>query len=258
MTWCDKCRSKAIIYQRYSGMHLCQAHFDEDVHRKIRESLRRTQLFGRGERVAVGLSGGKDSATLLYVLKNMFSRRKDIDLVAVIIDERHNVVQARLISQMLKVPSVVRSMHGATSSKLKSDLLIKTAQENGADVLATGQNLDDEAQEVFSKFLKGDVEGLLQPSAKRGDGDLIPWIKPLHRVPEKETRLYAITHGLYNPKSGCRPFANGWRLEVKRHLNGFESRHPGTKYSLLRSIERILLLKEGSMNGAKPLSPDGK
>ncbi|HOV52529.1 MAG TPA: tRNA lysidine(34) synthetase TilS, partial [Methanothrix sp.] len=77
MTWCDKCCSKAIIYQRYSGMHLCQAHFDEDVHRKIRESLRQTRLFGRGERVAVGLSGGGDSATLLYVLKNMFSRRKD-------------------------------------------------------------------------------------------------------------------------------------------------------------------------------------
>jgi tRNA(Ile)-lysidine synthase TilS/MesJ len=219
-------------------MHLCQAHFDEDVHRKIRESLRQTRLFGRGERVAVGLSGGGDSATLLYVLKNMFSRRKDIDFVAIIIDEGQGVAQARLISQKLGVPSIIRSMHSSTGSRAKADLLIKTAQESGADVLATGHNLDDEAQEVFLKFLKGDVEGLLQPSPGRP----IPWIKPLRRVPEKETRLYAITHGLYHHKSEC--FTFGWRLEVKRHLNGFESRHPGTKYSLLRSLERILLLKE--------------
>ncbi len=257
MTLCDKCRSNAIIYQRYSGMHLCRAHFDEDVHRKVRESLRRTQLFGHGMRVAVGLSGGKDSATLLYILKNMFSRRKDIDFVAIIIDEGQGLVQARHISQMLKVPSVVGSIYGA-GSNLKSDLLRSMAQENGADVLATGHNLDDEAQEVFSKFLQGDVEGLLQPSAERIDGDTIPWIKPLHRVPEKETRLYAITHGLYNPKSESRPFADGRKFEVKRHLNGFESRHPGTKYSLLRSLERVLLLKDGSIDGAKPLSADGK
>jgi len=256
MTLCDKCSSKAIIYQRYSGMHLCQAHFDEDVHRKIRESLRRTQLFGRGERVAVGLSGGKDSATLLYVLKNMFSRRRDIDFVAIIIDEGQGVAQARLISQMLKVPSVISSMHGATGTRVKADLLIKTAQENGADVLATGHNLDDEAQEVFLKFLQGDVEGLLQTSAGCRDKDPIPWIKPLRRVPEKETRLYAITHGLYHHRSECCTL--GWKLEVKRHLNGFESRHPGTKYSLLRSLERILLLKEGPINGAKPLSANGK
>ena len=249
MTCCDKCHSKAIIYQKYSGMHLCQAHFDEDVHRKIRESLRQTQLFGRGVRVAVGLSGGKDSATLLYVLKKMFSRRKDIDFVAVIIDEGQGVVQAKLISQMLKVPSVVGSMYGATGSNLKSDLLIKTAQDTGADVLATGHNLDDEAQEVFLKLLQGDIAELIAP---------IPWIKPLRRVPEKETRLYAITHGLYHPKSECRPFADGWKLEVKRHLNGFDSRHPGTKYSLLRSIERIHLLREGAIDGAKPLSADGK
>lgn len=53
MTKCDKCQSSAIIYQKYSGMRLCQAHFDQDVHRKIRESLRQTGLFGRGVRVAL-------------------------------------------------------------------------------------------------------------------------------------------------------------------------------------------------------------
>ncbi len=59
MTKCDKCQRCAIIYQRYSGMHLCREHFEEDVHRKIREALRKTGLFGRDARIAVGLDGGQ-------------------------------------------------------------------------------------------------------------------------------------------------------------------------------------------------------
>ncbi len=58
MIRCDKCQSSAIIYQKYSGKRLCQAHFDEDVFRKVRESLRQTGIFGRGARVALDLDGG--------------------------------------------------------------------------------------------------------------------------------------------------------------------------------------------------------
>ena len=47
MTKCDKCQSSAIIYQKYSGMRLCQAHFDEDVHRKIKRACAR-QGFSAG------------------------------------------------------------------------------------------------------------------------------------------------------------------------------------------------------------------
>ena len=87
MTKCDKCQRGAIIYQRYSGKHLCREHFEEDVHRKIKETLRKTGLFSHGSRIALGLDGGRKSATLAFVLKNLFIHRRDIDLLAVIIDE---------------------------------------------------------------------------------------------------------------------------------------------------------------------------
>jgi tRNA(Ile)-lysidine synthase TilS/MesJ len=87
MTECDKCRSEAIIYQKYSGMHLCGSHFEEDVHRKIRESIRETGVFAHSARVAVAVSGGKDSCTLLYALKTLFCRRPNIELIAIMVDE---------------------------------------------------------------------------------------------------------------------------------------------------------------------------
>jgi len=256
-------------------MHLCQAHFDQDLHRKIRESLRRTRLFRRGARVAVGLSGGKDSATLFYVLKNLFSCRRDIDLLAVIIDEgmegRAALGCARALAERLEVPYFVKSLPEAAwakspdpalqkevfspcgiNSALKKRLLEEVAQEMGADVLATGHSLDDEALDIFINYLRGDVEELLPL------GGQIAWVKPLQRIPEREIRLYAITHGLCALGlcilDSC-PKAEALQRDAKRHLDGFDSRHPGTKYSLLHSLERVLALNE---TGCKRPLPEGQ
>ena len=82
MIRCDKCQSHAIIYQKYSGKRLCQAHFEEDVFRKVRESLRQTGLFGRSSRVALNMDGGIDSAVLAFILKDIFRNRRDISFLA--------------------------------------------------------------------------------------------------------------------------------------------------------------------------------
>lgn len=262
-------------------MYLCQAHFEQDVHRKIRESLRQTGLFSRNARVAVGLSGGKKSVTLFYVLKNLFSRRRDIDLLAIIINEgtedRTALGGARALAGKLEVPYVVKSLSEASvanladpawskkaslpcgsSSALKQDLLKRAAQEMGADILATGHNLDDEALDIFLNYLRGDVAGLFRQGRCEGQ---VPWIKPLQRIPEREIRLYAITHSLcfFDSSSLTEPL----RKKAKRHLDNFDSIHPGTKYSLLHSRERVLALNEAgprkaAARGAKPLSADAK
>jgi uncharacterized protein (TIGR00269 family) len=73
---------------------------------------------------------------------------------------------------------------------------------------------------------------------------MVPVIKPLRRVPEREVALYAITHDLV-PSDSCQcPYPpDPMRQEVKRSLDDFDGKHPGTKYSLLRSMERLIQLK---------------
>jgi uncharacterized protein (TIGR00269 family) len=268
---CDKCHSSAVIFQKYSGMRLCYAHFGEDVRRKIRESIRETGIFARRACVAVALSGGKDSSVLLCALKDLFSKRKDIELVAVMIDEgiedyRPKTLSfAKALAERLEVPYVIKSLKeafGVTAddaaflkhdlstcsfcSVMKNSLLNKAARELNADALATGHNLDDEAQMVFQSYLKGDIDSLLRLKPRRPQSGQIPWIKPLRRIPEEEIALYATMHGLTFDSMVC-PHANdSMRLGVKNMLNGFEARHPGTKYSLLRSLDRLLGLQPGS------------
>ncbi|MCX6676486.1 MAG: tRNA lysidine(34) synthetase TilS [Methanothrix sp.] len=244
MTKCDKCPRGAIIYQRYSGMHLCREHFEEDVHRKIRESLRKTGLFGPGSRIAVGLDGGRKSAILAFVLKNLFIRRRDIDLLAVIIDEGEKTSpsadQARRAAEQLSLPYIVKSLPFSPDDdpscivhpNRKRELLFFTAEENGAGILATGETLDDEALQIFIGYLQGDVEAVRREEHK------ISWIKPLRRIPEKEVRLYAIGHGLGFADADGKSYSDALRQEAKRLLYGFDCRHPGTNYSLLRGLEK--------------------
>ena len=133
MTKCDKCNCSAIIYQRYSGMHLCREHFEEDVHRKIREELRKTGLFGPDSRIAVGLDGGRKSATLAFVLKNLFIARKDIDLLAVIIDEGKKTCptadQAAHVAEQLEIAYTVKSLPLLQDQKTPN--IVRSARKMG-------------------------------------------------------------------------------------------------------------------------------
>jgi uncharacterized protein (TIGR00269 family) len=269
MIKCDKCSNRAIIFQKYSGMHLCRDHFDQDVNRKVRETLRQTKIFGRGAKIAMALSGDKDSSVLLYILKNLFAKRRDIEIIAILIDEglsgyRPETLEgSKNLADRLEVPYIVRSFKdafGVTADQIASQnrpqtpcmfcrvmrraLLNRTALDIRASVLATGQNLDDEAQTIMISYLRGDTDQLFRLQTKRLNVGLISRIKPLMRVPQRETALYAISHGLRSLDcSSCPHLGDPMRREVKLALNDFEQRHPGTKYSLLRSRERIVDLQ---------------
>lgn len=263
---CDKCSAAAVIYQKYSGMHLCAAHLQEDANRKIRGSLRESGIFAHGTKLAIAMNGNVDSAVLICVLKGLFANRRDIDLIAIMIDEgiagfRPQALEdAVSLANELRVPFAVKRFEEAFGftidelhdnaeacsicKSMKNKLLKRTAIEAGADALAAASNLDEEAAEIMTRYLSGAIDGVSDapdaPSNKGGEE--IPVIKPLRRIPADEVRLYAEILGIRFKTTVC-PHAGGLLADAKKELEGFESRHPGTNYSLLRSIERMADLR---------------
>ncbi|MBI4415456.1 MAG: tRNA lysidine(34) synthetase TilS, partial [Euryarchaeota archaeon] len=65
---CDRCGQPAVAWIRYSGAHLCKDHFVAFVEKRVKEEVRRQVDLTRGMRIAVGLSGGKDSSTATVLL----------------------------------------------------------------------------------------------------------------------------------------------------------------------------------------------
>jgi len=283
MIVCDRCPGRAVIFQKYSGSHLCSRHFQEDVHRKAREVLRSYRIFGGPCRVAVATSGGKDSSSLLVILHHLFGHREDVELLAVSIDEGidgyrpRTLAAASAVARSLGVEHLVVSLrdeYGVTTDGLASGghpqgpcsfcgvlrkgLLNKTARNLGADALATGHNLDDEAQTVMLNYIKGDVDRLYRLRPKRAIPGMVPRIKPLRRVPEKEMGLYAILRDIPFENAACPYISRAMRQEVKDLLNGLEAKHPGTKYSIMRGFERILDLQPPGSYEAIPCAGCGE
>lgn len=261
---CSKCNNDAIIFQKYSGMHLCRKHFIEDVERKIKLTIRKHYSVKRNEIIAVGLSGGKDSSTTLYILHRIFGKRPDIELVGISVDEgiegyrSETIESARQLTEKLGIRHIVRSFreeYGTVMDEiapqqrekgtcsycgvLRKSLLNKTALEIGATKLAIGHNLDDEAQTIMLNHLKGDVSRMVRLAPPKELEGLVLRMKPLRHIPEKEVALYAYLHDLPLGSGSCPYAGEAMRREIRVMLNEFEVRHPGTKYALLSGFDKI-------------------
>ncbi len=260
---CQRCSKDALIYQKYSNAHLCRMHFITDVERKIKRDIRKFSMVERGDRIAVALSGGKDSIVLLHVLHKVFHDRKDIELAAITIDEgikgyrEHTIEHAVNVTHDLGVPHTIMSFrdgfditldeltrkkeHAACTlcGVLRKNLLNKTAREMGADKLAVGHNLDDETQTILMNYLRGDMDRLKRMLPNMKQPGLVMRIKPLRSIPEKEVALYGLLNDLPVSTDECPYAGEALRNEIREMLNNYEVKHPGTKYSLLGGFEII-------------------
>ncbi len=261
---CSKrsCSKPAIVHQRYSGLHLCDVHFIEDVERKVKREMRKRLMVERGDRIAIALSGGKDSSALLFMLTKIFHHRPDLTFFAIAVDEGIQGFRAATLANAEQVASrlgvdfyrysfteafdvsldqiAARGFEQAPCTfcgVLRRKLIDRKAKELGATKVATAHNLDDEVQTIMINYLRGDLERLARLNGRREE--FIPRIKPLRDVPEKEVALYAFLAGIPIMTAACPYAARSFRYSVKGLLNELEGRHPGTKYAVMRGYQRL-------------------
>jgi uncharacterized protein (TIGR00269 family) len=260
---CQKCSKSAVLYQKYSNAHLCKSHFIEDVERKIKRDIRKFKMVGRGEKIAVALSGGKDSIALLYVLHKIFQNRPDLEFMAITIDEGIKSYRVQTLEHAIKLTNELRIKHTIRSfdeefgttmdvlvkkkehaactlcGVLRKNILNKAARELGADKLAIGHNLDDEAQTILMNYMRGDIDRLKRMLPGTIQPGMVPRIKPLRSIPEKEVALYGFLNDLPVSTDECPYASEALRNEIREIINNYEVKHPGTKYSLLGGFEAI-------------------
>ena len=263
---CSKCRRDAILFQRYSGLHLCEHHFNGDLEAKAKRAIREHRWIESGDTVAVALSGGKDSSAVLFFLHKLLHERRDIQLMAITVDEGISGYRyperARAIADSMGVPWVMASFrdeYGLTLDEivarkgtglscsycgvLRRALMNRIAREEGITKFAYGFTLDDEAQSVLMNALRGDADRLTR-SMREVEG-MVPRIKPFMHVPEREVALYAFLHVEGFDLAGCPYAGDALRGDVRGILDDYAYRHPATKYALvnlgesLRDPERV-------------------
>lgn len=257
---CSKCGREAVLFQDYSGMHLCETHFTADFEGRAKKAMRKYRWISPGDRIAVAMSGGKDSSALLHFLTKTFGERRDITVYAVSIDEGiHGYRDPGVVRRIAEDYGVtfcsasfaetygftldeIVEKHGDRIScsrcgVLRRHLLNKTARETGATKIALGFNLDDEAQSVLMNTLRGDAETLTRVQVPR-EG-FVPRIRPFIHLPEREVALYAHLNVKGFIEEGCPYSKNALRADVRELLNIYNYRHPATKYALVNLKEQL-------------------
>ena len=260
---CSRCGEAAIYLDRTNGRHLCGDHLVRDVGERVGLTIRGYRLIRPGDRIAVALSGGKDSTALLHLLSGIAPGIGDVTLTAVTVDEGiagyrdATLHAARETAAALGIGHRVVSFRDTPGSTLDAMVaaggerpcslcgiyrrraLGEAAAALGATALATGHNLNDEAQTVVMNALRGDLPRFTRPPVREAPGGGIRRIKPLFRIPEKEIALYGIVTGIFRELPECPYAGTALRSEARRVVDRLEQLHPGSLARIVSGQEEV-------------------
>ncbi len=261
---CHACKTRPV-FNLSSGEQLCKKCFIKYFEKKVRKTLRVYKLIDKKDEIAVAISGGKDSLTVMDILYNIYKDNKKIMIKALMIDEGIKGYRDECIAPTKKfckernIPLEIVSYKqefGFTLDQvvkgrkpcsvcgvLRRNLLNIYARKLGVKKLATGHNLDDEAQTIIMNQFRKNIEASARLGPMNGIEDhesFVRRIKPLYFMSEKEIMTYAFIKGLTRDFNECPYNGESYRNQVREMLNNFEELYPGTKHSIVNSFMEIL------------------
>lgn len=226
-----------------------------------------------GEKIAVGVSGGKDSLALLHILQKI-ARRNNHHLVAVTIDEgiegyrNESLSLVKEFCNRIKVPYFIfsydelfgismdnaierRPSKNTTSCSIcgtfRRRALDLASIKIGANILATAHNLDDYLQTFMINLFSGDVGriGWMYPQPIQYQNGLKK-IKPFVELYESEIVFYAFHSGIAFQSDQCPYMHESIRTDFREFFNNLEKLRPGIKYNCFNSMNKLSKIVKNS------------
>jgi len=268
---CDKCENQAVYTRKYSGQKLCSKCFSNSIVRKTAKTISKYNMIQNDDLVAVAVSGGKDSLALLKIIHEM-SLNHNFRIKAITIDEgipgyrdealeivkkfcgklnlEHKVYSYKdlfelTLDEALELRESKKTSSCSICGTLRRRAMDFAAKDIGADVIATGHNLDDTLQTFVINMLSGDTNkiGWMDPDTSTNS---LRKIKPFCEIYESEIVFYAFTNDIPFQSEPCPHMSEGIRTEIREFLNSLESQHSGIKNNLYQSVLKVSQIVKNS------------
>ena len=223
---CSYCNNSVVIQRKYSGESLCPACFEKNIEKNIYKTISKYKMLKPYDKIIVGLSGGKDSFTLLYNLSMIQKKAyRPKEIIALTIDEGIKDYRDKSVKNAIDFCKELNIEHHIISFKekvgftldeiinikrklpdykyacnycavIRRRLLNDKAKELGGTILAMGHNLTDIAETflmnvLYKRFHLIANQYLFKEPDSRMSQFYIKKITPLMRIPEEEIFLYA-------------------------------------------------------------------
>jgi tRNA 2-thiocytidine biosynthesis protein TtcA len=244
-------------------MEVNVALFEDRLYKKIKHAVGRAiadfGLIEEGDRIAVAVSGGKDSYTLLHILEALRRRAPiNYELLAVNIDSGYPGYRVDIIAEHLNEHGFAHHMEKTTHfeviqekrrpdssycsicARLKRGVLYTLAQEFGCNKLALGHHLDDFIETLLlNQFFVGSLKAMAPRML--ADNGVTTVIRPLVYVEERDIIPFSRVNS-FPVVCCCCPacgVADQKRKRMKRLLLDLELEIPYVKRSLLKALADV-------------------
>jgi len=245
-------------------MKLSDKKFREYFDKKVRSTIRKYKLLTKKDRIVVAVSGGKDSTVCLYLLKKLGYNIEALTIDPCIKDYSDiNIknlekfcnkydIKLNMISfrqefgfSIMEIKKKLKSKGYEYSSCMLCGILRRyliNKYSKGFDYVATGHNLDDEAQSFIMNVFRNDIRLAERQGPKPGlfnKGMFVQRVKPLYMMLEEEVKRYSKSMKFPVSYGICPVSGGAYRREFTGMLDEFEKKYPSVKYNIIRFQESM-------------------
>ena len=276
---CEICHdARAAVIRPKNAQKICKSCFINIFEAEIHDTITINHLFHRGERIAIGASGGKDSTVLASVLKTLNERHDyGLDLILLSIDEgikgyrddsletvKRNSVQYDMPLEIVGydklygwtmdqvVAQVGKKGNCTYCGVFRRQALDRGAAKLGIKHVVTGHNADDVAETVMMNLLRGDLPRLARATSivTSSPASDIKRSKPLKYAYEKEIVLYAHHKKLDYFSTECVYSPEAFRGSARTLIKDLEKIRPSSILDMVRSGEDMAKLVPPEVSGS--------
>jgi len=233
-----------------------------DVEKKLSRAMGRAiadfAMIADGDRILVAVSGGKDSYTMLHLLRSLRARAPvGFELDVVNVDQGHPGYPAQTLHDYMareghaftmisedtysivtdKIPA--DKTYCSLCSRLRRGILYRVARERGCNKIALGHHRDDILQTLLLNLLFAGQLAAMPPKLVADEGR-VTVIRPLAYCAEEDIRELSDREAFpILPCNLCGSQDNMQRKVVGQLLNDLEAKTPGIKASMLAALQNV-------------------
>ncbi|WP_028517290.1 tRNA lysidine(34) synthetase [Ruminococcus flavefaciens] len=234
--------------------------FSKSIWSRFRKGIDEYRMIENGDRIAVCISGGKDSMLMAKCLMRLQKYNNiDFDTEYIVMDPGYTPKNRSKIienAKLLDIPINIMNTRIFESTakadkhpcflcaRLRRGWLYKTAQELGCNKIALGHHFDDVIETILMGMLYGSQIQTMMPKIHSENYENVQVIRPLYLVREEDIINWAEYNDLHFIQCACRitkSEGSSKRAEVKQLLKTLREVNPSVDMNIFRSVENVNL-----------------